>query len=103
MRGSVCHGAGHLDVEQYFAVRAVGCLIRHVAGAINTLRGHRGDGKAQAGEVAVQVGVRVAAAKLDDPYRLPGAVGSGRELIDLGHLGRRVGGPGRGGVGASWP
>ena len=92
--GSRGHRAGHLDVELHLAVRAVGVLAGHVAGAVDALGRHRRDGEAEAGKVGVQVAGGEAAAQLDDPDRLPGAVGAGRELVDLGHLGRGVGGRG---------
>ena len=63
-----------------------------------------GGGDAQAGEVAVQVAGAEPAAKLDDRDGLPGAVGAGREVVQAGDLGRRVGDRrGRGGSAAVGP
>ena len=53
-------------------------------GAVDADRGHRGLGHARAREVRVEVGLDVAAAELDDRQRLAGAVGAGRESVDLG-------------------
>ena len=82
--------AGHLDVEHHLAV---GVLVgaRAVGAAVDRDRGDRRRGDRQPLEVRGEVGLGEAAAELDDPDRLPGAVDAAREAVGLGDLHRRVG------------
>ena len=80
--------AGHLDVQQHLAVRAVG-VGRVVLGVVDQHRLDLRVGDAQRREVGAEVGRLVAAAQLDDADALAAAVGVGGEVVQLGERRRR--------------
>ena len=83
--GAWGYGAGDFDVEQDFAVGAVGVAAGYVIGTVDGDRGHGGWGKAEVGEVGLEVRGLVAAAELDDADSLAGGADCG-ECVGLRDL-----------------
>jgi len=84
---------GDFDVEQHLPVGALRVLTGDVARSVDADCPNGRGGKAQTGEVGVEIGLGVAAAELDDRHALAGAVGPGREVVGLAELQRGVGHP----------
>ncbi len=94
--------ADDVDVQRDLHVGPGRIRTRRVGPPVHADRGDRGNRDAQAAEVGIKIAGGEAAAELDDRDRLAGAGGPGRELVDVGHLVRRVrGARDRGGGGAN--
>ena len=91
LRRPRCGRADDVDVERDLHVGSVRIRTRRVGPAVHAGRGDGRDVNAEPAEVGVEVAVGVAAAELDDRDGLARAGGPGRELVDAGHLVRRVG------------
>ena len=87
--GALGYGSGDFDVEEDFAVGAVGVTAWDVVGSVDRDGGDGGWSEAETVEVGLEIGSLVAAAEFDDADGLSGSADT-RELVSLRDLDRGV-------------